>query len=99
MDINLKLQHTTVFMAFISNSLESMEVSSLASVGFSSNLLRMLYETPHQGASFIICGTGDEVKKMSGKKKNQRPIEIRGHERLKGYSSTAQLFCMSDKGL
>lgn len=72
MDINLKLQHTTVFMAFISNSLESMEVSSLASVGFSLNLLRMLYKTPHQGASFIIRGTGDEVTVRKKKPKANR---------------------------
>lgn len=91
MDINLKLEHTTVFMAFIQNSLESVEVSSLASVGFSSNLLRILYKTPPQGASFVICGTWGKVtvrKKTVLKPKASRNQRSWKAQRLFKYYAT-----------
>ena len=83
--------NSTEQFSWPSSSMESMGISSLASVGFSSSLLRILYTTPTSDSKLsnmqYVTWSNNHQKKILGW--SQRPVEISCHGRLKVYLGTA----------
>lgn len=80
--------NSTERFSWPSSSIESMRISSLASVGFSSSLLKILHKPLTSDGKLYntqyVTRSKYHQKKILGW--NQRPMEISCHGRLQGYS-------------